>query len=246
LPEDFEVASMINKIAISRDGRYAVVVGNDLMISTIPESGRIEVDGMVINYRRGAGGSRINVSGRGNNINLGGSVSISGGSVNIGGSDLGYEISEDYSDVSSVSVREVSNSVLLEIGQEDKIHVEGLTNEKPTYDEKRLIIDGLHGKLVLPRTGRIEQSIETVSGDVEGRVANPGRIKTVSGDISLILVAPITVLTGTISGDVDVYGMVAGGRRRYTPKSGESYGTLNLETISGDIHVRYENPTIKI
>ena len=43
-----------------------------------------------------------------------------------------------------------------------------------------------------------------------------------------------------MSGDIDVRGMMAEGRARYMPPTGNPLGNLYLETMSGDIKVRYE------
>jgi len=65
-------------------------------------------------------------------------------------------------------------------------------------------------------------------------------MKTMSGDISIRLLSPLIVEASTTSGDVDVRGMMADGKARYIPPTGNPLGNLYLETISGDITVRYE------
>src|SRR3989344_5443817 len=103
LPEDFNVSSVINNIAISNDGRYAAVTrAGDIVIANIPENGRIEVDGTTINYQRGTGRSRVDI--RGSNVRM---SSFSSGSIVVSGSgcsDLEYEINQGYDGVSRLSL----------------------------------------------------------------------------------------------------------------------------------------------
>ena len=43
-PEDFDVSSVINNIAISNDGRYAAVTkAGDVVIADIPENGKMKL-----------------------------------------------------------------------------------------------------------------------------------------------------------------------------------------------------------
>jgi len=243
LPEGFVVSSMINNVAISNDGRYAAVTPDGgLVVANIPADGRIEVDGTVITYQRGTGGSRLNIVGgiRMSSVS-GSSVVISGRScVSIGGHDLGYEIDQGYDGVARVQLKEQANDVNLCLSEDRKAYVRGRTGSEPEYERGRLVIDGLDGNLILPKAlANLELDVSTLSGEVDGDVAHRGRIKSMSGDISIRLFAPVQVETTTMSGDVDVHGMVAEGRRSYKPITGEPRGLLSLETMSGDIEVRY-------
>lgn len=247
LPEDFNTSSVINNIAISNDGRYAAVTkSGDVIIADIPKSGRIEVDGIVLNYQKGTGKSKMNI--RGSNVSMssfsGGSVVISGGGsyVSIGkGSDLEYEIDQSYDNISRLFLNEQINDISVGLSNDGKVHVKGFTSREPEYRGSRLIVDRLEGSLLLPESMKnFEQDLKTMSGDIDGDIANKGRMKTISGDISIRLLSPLIVETSTISGDIDVRGMMADGRARYKPPTGNPLGNLYLETISGDIDVRYE------
>ncbi len=243
LPADFPIASVINNVAISGDGRYAAVTRTgDLIVGDIPPSGKIEVDGTVINYQKGTGRSGITIGSGKYNIRGASAVMVSGGSyVSIdGGSDLEYEIDQSYNGVSHVSLSELANDIRMGASGDCDVHVKGLTSSKPEYDGGRLRIDRLQGTLLLPFDRKdLEQDLRTVSGDIKGDVAHRGRLKTVSGDISLHLTAPLIVEVGTISGDIDVRGMMADGRGRYRPAGDVSVGTLGLETVSGDVSIWY-------
>lgn len=238
LPEDFRVSSIINNIVISNDGRYAAVTkAGDVLIAQIPENGRIEVDGTTMSYHKGTG--RIGLNTHGSNIRM---SSFSGGSVFVSGrgSDLEHEIDQTYENVSRVSLREKANDINLGLSQDRSVHVKGLTSAAPEYTGSRLAIQGLEGKLLLPKSiVDLEHDMKTMSGDINGYVAHSGRLKTMSGDISILLTAPLIVHTNTMSGDIDVRGMMADGRARYTPPGANPIGNLHLETMSGDIDVKY-------
>ncbi len=247
LPEDLNVSSVINNIAISNDGKYATVTkSGDVIIADIPKSGKIEVDGIIINYHKGTGKNRMNIQ-RGNvrmSSFSGGSVIVSGGGGSIsinGGSNLEYEIDQSYDNVSRLSLDEQMNDIKVELSNDKKVHVRGLTSRKPEFRNGCLVVNRLEGNLLLPKSMEdLEQNLKTMSGDIDGDVAHKGKMKTMSGDISIRLLSPLVVETSTMSGDVDVRGMMADGRARYKPPTGTSLGNLYLETMSGDIDVRYE------
>ncbi len=258
LPEEFSGSNIINNVAISKDGNQYAYVSNsgDLMTGKMPEDGKLEIEGTVINYKKGSGLNDINISGRGKSINISGShismssiggtgsVVISGGSSCIsigGGSDLEYEIDKSYDSVNKVSVKESSNDIELGLSSDTKVYVQGQTSAEPEYKSGRLFVERLEGKVSLPKTeSSVELDIKTSSGDIDGDVAHAGRIRASSGDITLKLYAPLTVEVLTSSGDIDVKKMISEGRGIYTPPNAKSIGTLYVEASSGDVDIKYK------
>ncbi len=86
LHKDFDATNIIGNMAISKDGRYAAVTSSgDLIVSPIPEDGKIEVDGTVVNYKNdGKGNQFTQVS----NFS-GGSLIVSGSCVVMSGKGAG-------------------------------------------------------------------------------------------------------------------------------------------------------------
>lgn len=246
LPEEFSGGSVINNVAISSDGRrYAAVTRyGDVVTGEIPADGRIEVDGTVINYKKGSGrGVRISGSHVQMSSSSGGSVVISGGGCQAsigGGSNLEYEIDEGYDNVTKVTLKESVNDVNLGLSDDGKVYVKGNTSAEPTHQSGRLFVDGLEGKLSVPKSNpELELDIKTSAGDVDGEIAHKGRIRTSAGDITLELYSPITLETSTSAGDVRVKGMISDDRGVYTPPNAKPLGTLILETSAGNIKVKY-------
>ena len=246
LPEEFSSSSIINNVAISGDGAKYAYVSRDggLVTGDMPEDGKLEVDGNVINYKKGTGRSGINVRGSGvymSSINGGSVVISSGGSqISIGGSDLEFEIDKGYERVNRVSLKESANDINLALSPDDKVYVKGLTSGEPEYHGERLFVDGLKGTLSLPKLNlNLEMDVRTSAGDVDGEVAHKGRIRTSAGDISIELYAPLTVEANTSAGEVRVKKMISEGRGVYTPPNAKSLGTLVLDTSAGDIKVNY-------
>jgi len=246
LSEEFSGGSVINNIAISSDGKkYAAVTkSRDVVTGEIPADGRIEVDGTIINYRKGSG-KGVHISG--NHVQMssisGGSVVISNGGcqVSIGaGSNLKYEIDKGYDDVNKLTLKESANGVSLGLSDDQKVYVKGNTSAEPAYQNGRLFVDGLEGKLSVPKSNpELELDIRTSAGDVDGKIAHKGRIRTSAGDITLELYVPVTLETATSAGDVRVKGMISECRGIYTPPNAKPSGTLVLETSAGDIKVDY-------
>jgi hypothetical protein len=246
LPEEFSGSSIINNVAISGDGTKYAYVSRDsgLVTGDMPEDGRLEVDGNVINYQKGTGRHGINVRGSGVYMSSisGGSVVISSGvsQISIGGSDLEFEVDKGYEGVNRVSFKESVNDVNLALSDDGKVYVKGLTSGEPEYKGERLFVDGLEGILSLPKSNpNLEIDIKTSAGDVDGEVAHKGIIRTSAGDISIELYAPLTVEANTSAGDVRVKSMISEGRGVYTPPNAKSLGTLVLDTSAGDIKVNY-------
>ena len=254
LPEEFSGANIINNVAITEDGtQYAYVSrSGDLTTGEMPEDGKLKVDGTEIHFKKGSGMGSINIDGgRARSVNIGGgiqigglsgSIIVSGGNSNIsiGGSNLKYEIDEGYDSVNKVTLKEDTHIVRLGLSSDDKVYVKGSTNAKPEYKSGRLFVDGLEGKVSLPKTNpNLELDIKNASGDIDGDVAHPGRIRAASGDISLRLHAPLTVEVSTSSGDIDVTKMISEGRGIFSPPNAKPTGTLYVEAASGDVEVSY-------
>ncbi len=250
LPEEFAGASIINNVAISKDGtKYAYVSSTGgLITGDMPDDGRLKVEGNVINYKKGST-SGFNFFGRGSGIQMsqissisGGSVVISGGGcqVSIGGNNLEYEIDQGYDVVNKVTLKESARDVNLGLSQDKRVYVKGKTSVEPALQNGRLFVDGLEGKLSLPKSNsELELDVRTSAGDIEGEVAHKGRLRTSAGDIIVELRAPLTLETSTSAGDVRVKGMISEGRGIYTPPNVKPLGTLILETSAGDIKVKY-------
>jgi len=199
--------------------------------------------GVKVNYPEGSDRARsVNIGGGFQFDGVSGSIIVSGGNSNIsiGGSNLAYEINEGYDSVNKVTLKENSHIVRLGLSSDDKVYVKGSTNAKPEYKSGRLFVDGLEGKVSLPKTNpNLELDIKTTSGDIDGDVAHPGRIRATSGDISLRLHAPLTVEVSTSSGDIDVTKMISEGRGIFSPPNVKPTGTLYVEASSGDVEVSY-------
>ncbi|HLC56159.1 MAG TPA: hypothetical protein VJJ23_02875 [Candidatus Nanoarchaeia archaeon] len=244
LPDEFSGSNVINNVAISRDGtKYAYVSRNGgLVIGQMPENGRLEIDGNVINYQKGINGNRINVKGRGVHISSfgGGSVIISGSGNYVSGNDLEFKIDQAYVNVNKVSLKESARDINLGLCYDVNVYVKGFTNNEPEYKENRLFIDGLEGTLLLPKPNLgLDIDIKTSAGEVKGDVAHKGIIRTSAGDISIDLYAPLTIEANTSAGDVNVRKMISEGRGVYSPPNQSSLGTLILETSAGDVTVNY-------
>lgn len=236
LPSDFKVASVLNNIAISSDGRYAVVSGKNLLLGQIPDSGRIEADGTVIQYNKATGAVSVRQAGVVSGFSAS-SINISAGAE----SNLENQINEFYSDVHAVHVNLVSGDLKLDVSLDDKVYLRGRVTEKPDYVSRDLVINGIDGKakLLLPRNAGIMQMISVVDGDVSGTIANQGVISVTSGDISLKLAAPFVVDARAVGGGVKIKGMVLGAGSTYVPPSGAVDAALRLYTVNGDISVKY-------
>lgn len=246
LPDEFSDANIINNVAISSDGkRYALVKGGNVVCGDMPPDGKLNIDGIIINFQKGIPGA-FNIknmsAGRsivtnGNICISGGGISIGGGSISIGGKTLPYEINEAYESVKKAMLRETSNNITLKVSNDDKVYVEGFTGAKPECNGRQLYINRFQGTLKLP-TLPLELDIKTSSGDIKG-VAHRGSIRTSSGDVNLILHIPVIVEVSTSSGDIDVVNMIHKGRGIYVPSDGKADGTLKIDTSSGDVSVRY-------
>tara|TARA_Y100000310_G_C20556898_1_gene751024 strand:- start:193 stop:999 length:807 start_codon:yes stop_codon:yes gene_type:complete len=252
LPEDFNVSSVINNIAISNDGKYAAVTRDgNVVMGDVPDDGRIEVDGTVINYQKGR--SRVNVGGYGSNVNIsgsgismssisGGSVVMSGGSITIGGKSLDYEIDKTYAVKSGDEIGLVSKNEDIALGLRDdnQARVEGLTGSEPQYAHGRLFVDDLQGKLWLPRgVSDLELALETKNGSVTGDIIHPGVVESKNGSIVLNLYAPLKVDASTKNGSVNVTGMESQGHGRYVPIGESAVGKLRASTKNGSVMVNY-------
>jgi hypothetical protein len=160
-----------------------------------------------------------------------------------GGSLLEYEIDDGYGEVYRVSLDEIANNINVKSSKDDKVYVHGLTSGKPEYESGLLSIYGLKGTLSLPASIKnLELDLKTISGNIVGDIAHEGSLTTTSGSISIMLRSPLTVEAKTISGGINVKGMVADGRGRYRPSKETPRGHLRLNVVSGNIHVVYNPP----
>jgi len=90
------------------------------------------------------------------------------------------------------------------------------------------------------RVAKKNINLFSMSGDIRCNVDGPGRIKTMSGDIDLFLSAPLEVIATTMAGDISIDGLVFDGHA-YAPPGERPIGVLFLETMSGDIFVKYSH-----
>ena len=254
LPEDFEVGSVINNIAISADRTkfIAVTKSGDLVEGDVPKDGKITVGNTTITYRKGSG-SRVNIGrGRGSGISIigggvsvssigGGSVVMSGSSISIGGNPLEYEIDEIYSLESDweVVLDSKNEGISLELSPDSQVRVQGLTASEPIHRHGKLLIDGLDGKLWLPKDVDLQLNLKTKNGSIVGDIAHRGVVETKNGAIALNLHASLVVCASTKNGSVDVCGMESKGRGIYAPIGETVKGKLNVSTKNGSVVINY-------
>jgi len=254
LPEEFSGASIINNVAISNDGtKYAVITKGGLAISDIPEDGKIEINGTVINYSKSKkssggiyissfkGGSVISSIGRGSVAISSGSISI-GGRISIGGKSLDYEVDETYQlkEGDEVALSTKNEEINLGLRNGNQIRVKGYTASKPSYSKGRLCIDELDGNLELPKEiSDLELALETKNGSINGEIMHPGYVETKNGSIVLALLAPLIVDASTKNGNVNVIGMMSEGHGRYIPVGVKSIGKLRASTKNGSVVINY-------
>lgn len=253
LPREFSGGSIINNVAISRDGSKYAVVGRDKQIITgdVPDNGVLEIDGTKITI--GKGGRGVSISGRGGSSSVFSSTSfggvvigggtfggvvIGGGNISIGGSVREAEVDQSFVGVREVIVQTTDADLRFRVHDATSVKVEGAAVEKPSVHHGMLDLGDFEGVIYLPRTG-VKVAAKTMSGDIDGDISSEGSLKTMSGDISLKLSGPIAIRTQTMSGDVDVRGMMSAGRNTFEPPSGNVEGNLSLETMSGDVTVKY-------
>ncbi|MGK7874457.1 MAG: hypothetical protein AB4426_14465 [Xenococcaceae cyanobacterium] len=209
LPQEFSGCSVINNVAISRDGsKYAFLTPEKrLVVGEVPPDGVIEVNGQRIKISVGKIGSSIN------------------------------EIDKWYEGIARVSLRETLDDVRLELSSDSKVHVQGLTNQEPAVFDDTLHVNRLSGKLSIPRGTEVDFTVS--SGDIEGVIASPGRIQATSGDVRLILLAPLGVIAHASLGDIDITGMISEGRGRFIPPGVDPIGILEVIASVGDIYIGY-------
>ncbi|MDD9953079.1 MAG: hypothetical protein OXR66_01980 [Candidatus Woesearchaeota archaeon] len=95
------------------------------------------------------------------------------------------------------------------------------------------------GTLYLPRTG-VDADVSTAEGNIDGEVACPCSLGTLTGDITLVLRAPLQVqVTSRRKRAINVEGMQKQGNM-YRPTDVETRGTLQLQTLEGAIRIRYD------
>ena len=108
--------------------------------------------------------------------------------------ELGYEI--DMTDSAKVfkRIKLSSHDESFELGLIDgyDFKIKGLTGSEPKVEDGTLIVDGLEGKLWLPkRIPELVLALETRDGSINGEVFHPGYIRTRDGSLNLILKSPL-------------------------------------------------------
>lgn len=245
------IQGITNNVVLYVDGTYAAVRDGKVVTGQVPANGEIDIDGVKIRAS-GASGihSRVSVG------NIGGSISIGRGNitnhmiidgcgiqsiVSVGG-ESGEPVDESYtlSSGNAIAARSVGEDLKLLLCNGVKASVNGRATQKPEYRAGQLSLEGLEGRLALPRTLALHLDISTVGGDIDGHIAHPGSVRSVGGDIDLELYAPLQVETQTVGGDVEIIGMVRTSRNTYAPVGAEARGTLRLNTVGGDISLTYK------
>ena len=175
LDELFSGSSVINNVAISKDGNHYAHVSKEgnTITGEMPEDGILRIGDQVIKYKRGSG-QGYNVA-RGNVI-IGdsGSVKISGsnsvvvsgsGGVIVAGGGLEFEIDRSYGSIDKVCLINRSHDVRLGLSSDDIFYIKGLTGEEPENKAGRLFIRGLEGTLSVPESNSdVKLDIKSSSG----------------------------------------------------------------------------------
>ena len=243
LPAEFSGGSVVNNVAISKDGsKYAVIGSNKQLITgDVPDNGVLEINGMRVTI--GRNGREISISGDGRD-SVGtssgsfGAIAI-GGNISIRGSARQEEVKEWFAEVTEVVVQATDADLRFRVHDARSVEVEGISSDEPSLRHGVLDLGDFEGVIHLPRTG-VRVAAKTMSGDIKGEISSEGSLTTMAGDISLKLGGPIAIRTETMSGDIDVRGMMSAGRNTFEPPAGDVQGTLLLQTMSGDVTVKYK------
>ena len=241
LPDEFSGASIINNIAISPDGtKYAYVTkSKDLITGEMPEDGKLEIEGNVINYKRNKGFGGFSY----NNIKMSGSkISITSSmkNVTISSGGLENEIDESYQNINAVSINSHVNDIELELSEDDKVYLNGSIESEPILNNGKLKVSSFGGTVSIPKKKEdVTLDIKVSTGNIEGDVAHEGNLETSTGDISIDLYSPLTVHTLTSVGDINIKKMICEENDLYIPPDKKPVGNLYLKTSGGDIKVKY-------
>jgi len=121
-----------------------------------------------------------------------------------------------------------------------KVRGEGF---KPKYKNGVLNLRQFNGHLSLPRTLDIIFDIKTKNGNVTGEIAQPGKIKTEYGNISLELHRLLKVIAKQDYGAPYIPEMIKTNEGFYLPRGEHSdLASLKVATEKGVIHIRYFAP----
>lgn len=134
-----------------------------------------------------------------------------------------------YQDIDYIFLRNTNEDLVLNISNDNKIYLEGVSTRTPRINNRNLYIENLEGVIFLPiNNPYLKIDIQVVNGDITGKLAHSGSIRSVNGDINLILNTSLNVQTNTVNGDIYV-----------NPNSNKNSfsGPLYLETINGSITV---------
>jgi hypothetical protein len=257
LPDNFNLQSVINEVAISTDGRYAITTDEGLEIKKIPKSGTITYKGATININRNnsfihsSNGNSISVTiGDGSiivengdlNSALDGDYSINNGSVTItsGTNRLEKAIDEKYQVRTQVDIDSTNSSLELTLNNSNEVELKGKSNHQPTNQGGILHLENYNGQVSMPTSQEdLSFNIEHTNGSIDGNVAHPGTIYTANGNIKLNLYAPLAVRATSTNGLVSIVKMQPNQDGTYAPIGQTPKGTLNLKTTNGDVEIKY-------
>jgi len=138
---------------------------------------------------------------------------------------------------SRVVVKAVAGNVTLRVTT-GPTHFDGQCSASPGSVGRTLTFRNAEGTLLVGDDPLVELQVESLSGSIDGDVADPGVIKTQSGDIDLQVVAPLSLSARTQSGTTSIRGMKQVGSGEWRTDGREPAGRLELQTASGDIRVR--------
>jgi hypothetical protein len=222
LPEDFQAGSIVNNLAVSRDGkRYALVSNGSILMGDMPASGKLTVEGLTSpSSRAPASASRP-------------------AAAPAAAARIGSSAPRAYEKVDCVRVESGVGDITLGLSDDRKVHVEGDTGSERDSKDGDLRIEDLDGALLLPKGEAIDLGVRTGTGDISGEVESAGRFVTGSGDITLTVRKPFKVVARVSTGSVDVRGMLSEGDGVFLPPDGKFWGVLEAKTSTGDISIRY-------
>ncbi|KYC44521.1 MAG: hypothetical protein APG12_01120 [Candidatus Methanofastidiosum methylothiophilum] len=134
-----------------------------------------------------------------------------------------------YQDIDYIFLRNTNEDLVLNISKDNKIYLEGDSSRTPRINNRNLYIENLEGAIFLPiNNPYLKIDIQVVNGDITGNLTHSGSIRSVNGDINLILNASLNVQTNTVNGDIYV---------NPTLLNNSFSSSLYLETINGSIVV---------
>jgi hypothetical protein len=249
LPKGFEkVCTLADKIAISSDGRYAVIgLDGSLIEGQLPEDGNMDIDGTIINYHHhphyvatmGPKAEAIPITGQSPIVINAQNVVIQNGN--------GYNLRTDYEGVKSIDVQVGLSTLTLGVSNDNKVYVDGQSNQEVIYKDGVLILASFSGKLIIPFSDSLEAKVHSIMGNINGDIAYPIDIATHSGDIILNMHVPLRVLAHANYSSLNMKGMkyvkpkkgTVEDSKIYLPMSHKPIGDVNLKATDGDICITY-------